>query len=157
MLLYYIRHGDPIYDPDCLTPLGQKQAEAVAKRLALNGIDEIYSSSSNRAVCTARPTSELVGRPVNILDWCNENYAWQELSVTDDDGSRKWFFHIEKYRSFSCRRMLKLGLDWHSHEQLKDIIIVEKGSLSVPLPRPFGSEAVQLQVQFFGLVCPVIQ
>ena len=33
MLLFYIRHGDPVYDPDSLTPLGLKQAEAVAKRL----------------------------------------------------------------------------------------------------------------------------
>ena len=37
MLLFLIRHGDPIYDPDSLTPLGKKQAEAVAKRLALYG------------------------------------------------------------------------------------------------------------------------
>ena len=47
MLLFYIRHGDPIYNPDSLTPLGHRQAEAVAKRLALYGIDEIYASSSN--------------------------------------------------------------------------------------------------------------
>ena len=47
MIFYYIRHGDPIYDPDSLTPLGEKQAEALAKRLALYGIDKIYSSPSN--------------------------------------------------------------------------------------------------------------
>ena len=49
MLLFSIRHGEPIYDPDSLTPFGHRQAEAVAKRLALYGIDEIYASSSNRA------------------------------------------------------------------------------------------------------------
>ena len=47
MLLFYVRHGDPIYDPDSLTPLGLKQADALAKRLCRYGIDEIYSSSSN--------------------------------------------------------------------------------------------------------------
>lgn len=31
MLLYYIRHGMPVYDPDSLTPLGERQAEAAAK------------------------------------------------------------------------------------------------------------------------------
>ena len=41
MILYYVRHGDPIYNPDSLTPLGQRQAEAVGKRLALYGIDEV--------------------------------------------------------------------------------------------------------------------
>lgn len=38
MLLFYVRHGDPIYNPDSLTPLGERQAEAVAKRLALHGV-----------------------------------------------------------------------------------------------------------------------
>ena len=46
MLLYYVRHGDPIYDPDSLTPLGMEQAAAVARRLAKFGVDEIYSSPS---------------------------------------------------------------------------------------------------------------
>ena len=49
MLLYFIRHGDPIYVPDSLTPLGHRQAEAVGRRLALHGLDAVYSSPSNRA------------------------------------------------------------------------------------------------------------
>lgn len=44
MLFFYIRHGDPIYNPNQLTPLGERQAEAVAKRLSLYSIDKIYSS-----------------------------------------------------------------------------------------------------------------
>lgn len=59
MLLFYVRHGDPVYNPDSLTPLGKRQAEAVAKRLAIYGIDKIYSSTSNRAYRTAMPLSEL--------------------------------------------------------------------------------------------------
>ena len=31
MKLYLVRHGDPIYNPDSLTPLGERQAEAVSK------------------------------------------------------------------------------------------------------------------------------
>ena len=34
MLLFFIRHGDPIYNPDSLTDLGKKQAEALVKRMA---------------------------------------------------------------------------------------------------------------------------
>ena len=56
MLLFYIRHGDPVYDPDSLTPLGARQAEALAKRLARHGLDRIYASSSNRAMLTAMAT-----------------------------------------------------------------------------------------------------
>ena len=41
MLFFYIRHGIPIYDPDSLTELGKKQADALAKRLSIYGIDKI--------------------------------------------------------------------------------------------------------------------
>ena len=32
MLFFYVRHGDPIYNPDSLTPLGHEQAKALSKR-----------------------------------------------------------------------------------------------------------------------------
>ncbi|MBQ1206574.1 MAG: histidine phosphatase family protein, partial [Clostridia bacterium] len=55
MLLYVIRHGDPIYNPDSLTEKGKRQAEALARRLAVNGLDKIYSSPLVRAQQTAQP------------------------------------------------------------------------------------------------------
>lgn len=67
MLFFYIRHGDPIYNPNKLTPLGERQAEAVAKRLALYGIDRIYSSPSNRAIQTAQPTCEILKKDMTLL------------------------------------------------------------------------------------------
>ena len=73
MLLFYIRHGDPVYDPDELTPLGHRQAESVARRLALFGVDEVYSSSSTRAMQTAQPTCELLHKELITLDFLNEN------------------------------------------------------------------------------------
>ena len=45
MLFFYIRHGDPIYQPDSLTPLGEYQAEAVKSRLGQFGLDKIYAST----------------------------------------------------------------------------------------------------------------
>ena len=35
MLLFYVRHGDPIYSPDSLTEQGQLQAEALVERMKL--------------------------------------------------------------------------------------------------------------------------
>ena len=67
MIFYYIRHGDPIYDPDSLTPLGTRQAEALSKRLALYGLDKIYCSTSNRAFLTAKPTCELLNKEAERL------------------------------------------------------------------------------------------
>ena len=40
MLLYYIRHGDPVYNPDSLTSLGEEQAKAVAKSAELKAFVE---------------------------------------------------------------------------------------------------------------------
>ena len=31
MILYYVRHGDPIYEPDSLTPLGEEQAKKLQR------------------------------------------------------------------------------------------------------------------------------
>ena len=68
MILYFIRHGDPIYEPDSLTALGHLQANALAKRLSRYGIEKIYSSSSVRARQTAEPTCELLRKKMEILD-----------------------------------------------------------------------------------------
>ena len=81
MLFFYLRHGDPIYHPDMLTPLGHKQAEALAKRLALFGIDRIYASTSNRARQTAEPTAALLKKEITVCDWANEGLAWDRKSV----------------------------------------------------------------------------
>ena len=35
MFLYYVSHGDPIYDPDSLTEFAHKQAKALVKRVFL--------------------------------------------------------------------------------------------------------------------------
>ena len=121
MLLFYIRHGDPIYDPDSLTPLGKRQAEAVAKRLALYGIDRLYASSSTRAIETARPTSEITKKDMTILDWCNESHAWREMTVTRADGAKTWCFADESMRrTFSRADVRALGRKWYEHPAFAD-------------------------------------
>ena len=57
MRFFYIRHGDPTYNPDALTPIGERQAEAIGRQLARFGLDKIYASSSNRSQQTARPAA----------------------------------------------------------------------------------------------------
>ncbi len=121
MLLYYVRHGDPIYNPDSLTPLGERQAEAVAKRLALYGIDEIYSSDSNRAMQTAEPTCQLLKKEKKLCPWANESVAWGEFTVTTEDGRRTWGFnHKPTVEIFNSLEMRKLGADWCDHPFFED-------------------------------------
>ncbi len=116
MLLFYIRHGDPIYNPDCLTPLGKRQAEAVAKRLALYGIDRIFSSTSNRAYETALPLSELTKKEIVKTDFLNEANAWKYFAVPNENGERKWLFYQQKIRKkFVSNDVLRLGYEWYNH------------------------------------------
>lgn len=76
MRIIIVRHGEPNYEKDCLTPLGIRQAKAVAKRLADEGIEEIYSSPMGRARETAQETADLLGfGEVKIVDFMHE-LAW---------------------------------------------------------------------------------
>ena len=98
MLLYIIRHGDPIYAPDSLTPRGHLQAKALAKRLALQGLDKIFVSPLIRARQTAQPTCELLGIKPVVEEWTSENLAYKDLSVQNPDGSRRWAFACQNSR-----------------------------------------------------------
>ena len=125
MLLYYIRHGDPIYNPDSLTPLGERQAEAVAKRLAAHGIDEIYASSSDRAILTAKPTCEMLKKEATILDWCHENQAAKHFWL-NKEGEKGWVFHQQKYiEKFATKEVVDLYDKWYDHPDFADTTFKE--------------------------------
>lgn len=120
MLFFYLRHGDPIYDPDSLTELGHKQAEALAKRLALFGIDEIYASTSKRAIETARPTCDLVKKEPVLLDFCNEGHAWRELTIKGEKGTT-WLFQDKKTKAlFADPSIVSLYDKWYEHPALAE-------------------------------------
>ncbi len=118
MLFFYIRHGEPIYVPDSLTPLGERQAEALAKRLALYGVDRIYSSTSNRAIQTAKPTCELLKKDMEMLDFANEEYAYKEFSV-ERNGKRPWLFQDDRAKMlFTDNSIISLGHNWYEHPEM---------------------------------------
>lgn len=121
MLFFYVRHGDPIYTPDQLTPLGRRQAEAVGRRLAMFGIDRIYASTSVRAQQTAEPTCEMTQKEKILLDFCHENNAWREMTVMTSDGHKRWLFEDnETKRLFVSNEMRALGYRWYEHPAFKD-------------------------------------
>lgn len=116
MRLYYVRHGDPIYNPDCLTPLGHRQAEAVSRRMTLHGLDRIYASSSIRAQQTAQPTAEILKKEVTILDWAHENHAWAQLAREFEPGRRRWAYtHPGMRLKFQDPEVRALGRKWYEH------------------------------------------
>ena len=119
MLLFYIRHGDAIYNPDSLSPLGERQAEALSKRLAKYGIDEIYASTSNRAQLTAKPTAELLKKEIKLLDFCNEQYGWDAFTV-DEDGVLDWFFKKTRFKKILAGNdVVNRAYEWYENDELK--------------------------------------
>lgn len=120
MLLFFIRHGDPIYNPDSLTPLGEAQAQALKKRLGTHGIDKIFASSSNRAIETARPTAEMLKKEITILDWCHEDHVANEFYVTQEDGRRTWGYYDPPTKElFASEEIRSLGKKWYEHPRFK--------------------------------------
>ena len=121
MLIFYIRHGDPIYNPDQLTPLGHRQAEAIGKRLALFGVDKIYSSTSNRAIQTATPACELMKKELTQLDFMNEGHAWNAMTYISSNGKRGWIpDNPEPMALLTQPEVRALGDKWYEHPSFRD-------------------------------------
>ena len=112
MILLIIRHGEPIYEPDSLTELGRRQAEALAPRMALNGVNEIYCSPLRRARQTAQPTADLLGLPVRIEEWMSEDWAFHEMGADLPDGRHTWLFHQDN-TLINSEETAALGDRWY--------------------------------------------
>lgn len=96
MLLYIVRHGEPDYTTDTLTPRGKLQAEAVGKRIFDAGIQHIYSSPMGRAKETAEPACRLLGLPCQIEDWAHE--VEDERLTPFPDGELKSVSYVQNAR-----------------------------------------------------------
>ena len=81
MRIVIIRHADPDYDNNTLTPQGFKEAEALGKHYNASMFDDIYCSSLARArlTCDAVIKGE---KDVTVCDWLQEFYH----PYTNEDG-----------------------------------------------------------------------
>jgi broad specificity phosphatase PhoE len=115
MRLYIVRHADPDYENDTITPAGHLEAQALAKRLASQGLEHLYSSPLPRARLTAGYTSDLLKMPVETLDWIAE----PRLGVEVDPWGRlaAWDVPGELIRGGET---LPSHADWHAFELLAD-------------------------------------
>lgn len=121
MILYYIRHAEPIYVPDSITRYGKKQAESLANRLVLEQVDEIYSSSCNRAVMTAKPACKKLGIKCIKLDFAREDKAWADLSLQRSGEHANWCFEYpDIVKMFLDEEVTSLGANWYNHEMFSD-------------------------------------
>ncbi len=68
MKITIIRHADPDYEHNTLTPTGFKEAEALKKHFELNNNATVYASPLNRAKLTA----EAISNNITICPWLKE-------------------------------------------------------------------------------------
>ena len=72
MKLIIVRHGDPNYEIDSLTPTGWKEAELAAYLLEKQDIKEFYVSPLGRAKDTAGCTLKRLHRTATTCEWLRE-------------------------------------------------------------------------------------
>lgn len=83
MKLYIIRHGDPDYEHNTITPYGHEEAKALAEWFDDIPLDEIYTSPLGRAIDTASYTCKRKGLEPLILPWAEESMDYMQ-PVTPD-------------------------------------------------------------------------
>jgi probable phosphoglycerate mutase len=107
MELLLIRHGRPLRvesvdgpaDPG-LSPLGRRQAEALAAWLAPERIDAVYTSPLRRAVETAAPLGEALGVMVT-----------SEAALAEYDAEATAYIPIEELRAAGDPRWMEVPED----------------------------------------------
>jgi len=72
MRLLIIRHGDPDYEQDSLTPKGWCEAELLSERISKMNIKDFYVSPLGRAKATASCTLHKMNRTATECDWLRE-------------------------------------------------------------------------------------
>ena len=72
MRILLIRHAEPDYSIDSITPKGKVEAELLSRRMAAYEIRDFYVSPLGRARDTAAYTLERMNREAEVLPWLKE-------------------------------------------------------------------------------------
>ena len=87
MRILLIRHAEPDYTVDSLTPKGRAEAELLSQRLARYTFRDIYVSPLGRARDTAACTLEKLGRTADVLPWLQE---FRGTVPDPETGEKRW-------------------------------------------------------------------
>ncbi len=92
MRIYIIRHADPDYESDTITPAGHLEAQALAQRIAAENVSRIYCSPLQRAQHSMAYSRELTGVASETQAWMEEIQGWD---VPDKQGRRIAAWNID--------------------------------------------------------------
>lgn len=124
MRIFLIRHADPDYPNNTITPAGHLEAKALSVRLVRQGLDRIFTSPLGRAIDTARYTAEAIGITPVVLPWTAElelHYIHQDVL----GGSVIWDIHGHTVRQLEQELTSQ---NWHTqapfdHPSYKDCLV----------------------------------
>lgn len=90
MRLVFVRHCEPNYEIDSLTPKGWEEAKLLSKRVLGWKVDDFYESPLGRAHDTAKVCLDLrkengLNHDVTVLPWLKEFYYQLKMPVTGED------------------------------------------------------------------------
>lgn len=140
MRLILVRHGKPDEtdtlqpgDPK-LTSVGWAQAEAVAQVLASEKITHIVSSPLQRALETAKPLSNLIGLPIQIISgWAEADRGGHKYRSTETlraQGQEEWLRFLSDPITYlgadteNFRRNVLSALEETINLELKSTVVV---------------------------------
>lgn len=91
MRLHIVRHADPDYEADALTPRGQSEAEALAHRIAALRPARLFTSPLGRARQTTEAVAMATGLRPEVQDWAAE---FRSPLLPDGAGGRAVFWNV---------------------------------------------------------------
>ncbi len=113
MNIFFIRHGDPDYDNDCLTEKGRDEGSLLAPRAERLNIDLFYSSPQGRAKETASFCMKK-DTPLTIHNWLRE-LEWGDLKGNAYSTAGPWVKtdnFLKNYHSYPE------GDSWMTHPEI---------------------------------------
>ena len=108
MKLIIVRHADPDYTIDSLTPKGWKEAEFLSQRLSKLDVKDFYVSPMGRAKATASCTLEKIGRTAQEKPWLREFSALVCKPNKEGMSDIAWDWLPEDWTAVSLRIWRKL-------------------------------------------------
>lgn len=121
MVLYIVRHGDPDYENNTITPFGHREAQALSRWFDDIPLTQIYSSPLGRAKDTAAYTCKRKSMEPLILPWTEESMDYMRPYPHDTACSYRFStaegaadfqdFH-EEDRSPTLTRLVESSDEW---------------------------------------------
>ena len=138
MKLLIVRHADPDYSIDSLTPVGWKEAELLADRMEKLDIKAFYVSPLGRAQDTLSLTLKRLNREAQVLDWLQEfpakvqkpdktepGIAWDWLP--QDWVDEELFYHKDRWMEHPVFKNSDIAAVWQRVTAGLDALLCDHG------------------------------